>query len=88
MEATKILETVNRQFAGTIPAEAEAIVNEMIAAKSCGFKLFERLESEFACTYGFFDAVKAAIKEEKSAMYYVPRSAAEARIDRMARATK
>lgn len=87
MNAEKILATAVASYPVAAPAQAKEIVEAMVEVKSRGMKLFDKLEAEFGCTYGFFDTVKEAIKEENAALNYQPRSAADARIDRMVKAT-
>lgn len=90
MNSEKITTTVKSNYR-YCPAEEtlSAIVEKMVASKTHGWNLFDKLEAEFgkSVTPGLFEAIKTAIKEERFATGYVSnaKTAATAREDRILR---
>lgn len=66
-----------------VPASANQIIDAMIAAKTHGNRLFDKLNDEFGCSAGYFDAVKAAIREYRQSFKTV--SQEDARTDKLLR---
>ena len=85
MNTQQIAETTRRNFGGTIPAQLEAIIEAMVAAKTLGSAAQDRLQATYQdLTDGAFGAIRDAIREQRQ-LDSSPSSSADARTDRILR---
>ena len=86
MNTQQIAETTRRNFGGTIPAQLEAIIEAMVAAKTLGSVTQERLQTTYQdLTDGAFGAIRNAIREQRQLDSASPTTGADARTDRVLR---
>lgn len=86
MNTQQIAETTRRNFGGTIPAQLEAIIEAMVAAKTLGSATQDRLQATCQdLTDGAFGAIRDAIREQRQLDSTSPSSSADARTDRILR---
>ena len=72
---------VKEQYGGTVPENVGEIVEAMLAEKTLGNKVFDKMEAKFNCSPGLFFAIKDAIKERREADCTKVRSAADVKAD-------